>query len=234
MLGILGGMGPASTEMLYKKIIDHTEASCDQEHLDLVILNHATVPDRTVSILEGKTDEILKILISDGKKLKTIGATFLAMPCNTAHTFIAELEEGVGLPFLNMVEETVLAVAEQGMKNIAVLATEGTVQAGLYHKSFEKQGISCLELSSEIQDLVTSLIYDQVKKGQPGKGEDIQKIDLFLKDHGVDCAILACTELSVLKETHQLPPFYVDAMDILWKQCILRGGGQIREEHHGT
>ena len=39
-LGIIGGMGPLATQVLYKRIIDRTEASCDQEHLDMIILSH--------------------------------------------------------------------------------------------------------------------------------------------------------------------------------------------------
>ncbi len=32
-LGILGGMGPQATQDFYQRILDRTDASCDQEHL---------------------------------------------------------------------------------------------------------------------------------------------------------------------------------------------------------
>jgi len=32
-LGILGGMGPQATQDFYQRILDRTDAACDQEHL---------------------------------------------------------------------------------------------------------------------------------------------------------------------------------------------------------
>ena len=46
-LGILGGMGSEATVLFYKKIIDNTSVNNDREHLDILIYNHASIPDRT-------------------------------------------------------------------------------------------------------------------------------------------------------------------------------------------
>ena len=51
--GILGGMGPMATCYFFNRIITHTDAARDQEHIDICILNHATIPDRTSAILRG-------------------------------------------------------------------------------------------------------------------------------------------------------------------------------------
>ena len=48
-LGILGGMGPQATQDFYQRILDRTDASCDQEHLPALILSDTGVPDRTAS-----------------------------------------------------------------------------------------------------------------------------------------------------------------------------------------
>ena len=52
-LGILGGMGSEATVLFYKKIIDNTSVNNDREHLDILIYNHASIPDRTECILCG-------------------------------------------------------------------------------------------------------------------------------------------------------------------------------------
>ena len=87
ILGIIGGMGPAATDLLYRRIIDRTDAQCDQEHLDMIILNHASIPDRTAAILSGNTREVEEKLISDARFLEKSGATAIAIPCNTSHYF---------------------------------------------------------------------------------------------------------------------------------------------------
>ena len=46
-LGILGGLGPMSSVYFYRLITEHTKASCDQEHIDVVLLSGASIPDRT-------------------------------------------------------------------------------------------------------------------------------------------------------------------------------------------
>lgn len=52
-LGIIGGLGPAASVFFYNRITEHTVASCDQEHLDIILLSHATLPDRTAVIESG-------------------------------------------------------------------------------------------------------------------------------------------------------------------------------------
>ena len=58
--------------------------------------------------------------------------------------------------------------------------------------------------------------------------EKFGEIDSFLRQAGCDCAILGCTELSVYRTLHGLPPYYIDAMEILAEQSILRCGKRLR------
>ena len=46
-LGILGGMGPQATQILYQWILDRTDAVCDQDHIPTMILSDTKMPDRT-------------------------------------------------------------------------------------------------------------------------------------------------------------------------------------------
>lgn len=69
-----------------------------------------------------------------------------------------------------------------------------------------------------------SIIYDEIKKGETGSREKFGEIDAYLRQAGCDCAILGCTELSVYRSLHSLPPYYIDAMEILAEQAILRCG----------
>ena len=73
-----------------------------------------------------------------------------------------------------------------------------------------------------------SIIYDEIKKGETGSREKFGEIDAYLRQAGCDCAILGCTELSVYRSLHILPPYYIDAMEILAEQAILRCGKALR------
>ena len=44
-LGVIGGMGSKATAVFMDMLVEHTAAERDQDHIDMVILNHASLPD---------------------------------------------------------------------------------------------------------------------------------------------------------------------------------------------
>lgn len=229
-LGIIGGMGPLATQLLYQKIIEKTQVTCDQEHIDTIILSHATVPDRTTAIKSGKTDEVLEVLLEDAKMLEKNGVSAIAIPCNTSHYFYDSLQNEINTPILNMVRLTCERIKKKNpdIKKIGLLATDGTVFTGIYKKECEKLGIECINPDENTQKIVMDIIYNQIKVGQKGSFEDFEKIDVFLKKEGCEAAILACTELSCFAAFHEIGDFYVDALDVLCEEAITACGGKLR------
>ena len=61
MLGIVGGMGPHASAFFYEMLIQKTPAEKDQEHIDLILLGHSTMPDRTATILHGSETDRQRI-----------------------------------------------------------------------------------------------------------------------------------------------------------------------------
>lgn len=229
MLGIIGGMGPAATDLLYRRIIDRTDAECDQEHLDMIILNHASMPDRTAAIKSGDTDKVLSLLKKDVEFLEKSGAVAIAIPCNTSHYFYDELQKDTSVTIINMIRETAKYVKALGRKKVCVLATDGTIMTGIYEKEILAEGIEYVAPDENTQKLVMKIIYEQVKKGFLGNEEDFRQIHHYIKASGCDGAILACTELSVFRETAGLTDFYTDALEVLCERSILSCGKELRE-----
>ena len=87
MIGIVGGIGPYAAVDLIKKVYDNTVATCDQEHLDTVLLSMSSkIEDRTEYLI-GKVKinpayAIAEVLL----KLQDVGVTVAGIPCNTAHS----------------------------------------------------------------------------------------------------------------------------------------------------
>ena len=231
-LGVIGGMGPQATELMYQKIISMTDARCDQEHIDMIILSHAAMPDRTAAIRSGKTEKVFSLLAEDAKLLERCGADYIAIPCNTSHYFYDELQAQVSIPIIHMVREAVKRVRERdtSVKKVGLLATDGTVHAGIYKKECEKLGLECVTQDERTQKLVMKIIYDQIKAGEKGSIDDFGEIDTYLKKNGCEAAILACTELSCFKNYHALDRFYLDALDVLCEKCIRLCGGKLKPE----
>ena len=227
-LGILGGMGPQATQVFYQRILDWTDAARDQEHIPTLIWSDTAMPDRTAAILSGETEPVFQQLLAGARLLEREGCTVLAIPCNTSHYFADRLQDGLGIPLLNMVRLSAEAMARRGCRRVGILATDGTVRTGVYQRECEAQGLTAYSPPPEVQKVVMSVIYDEIKKGEKGSREKFAVMDKCLREAWCDAAILGCTELSVYRTYHPLPEFYVDAMDILAERCITYCGYKLR------
>lgn len=230
VLGVLGGMGPQATNTFYQRLIDRTQAEKDQEHLQVLIWSDAKIPDRTAGILAGaeEAEKVYQALLAGAKLLEGAGCTVLAIPCNTSHYFADRLQGQLKIPLIHMIRETAAFIAAQGKRKVGILATDGTVRTGIYQTALTAGGLTPVTLPEDLQKTVMSIIYDEIKRGETGSREKFGEIDAWLRQAGCDCAILGCTELSVYRVLHSLPPFYIDAMEVLAEQAILRCGKQLR------
>ncbi|UQT49127.1 aspartate/glutamate racemase family protein [Flavonifractor plautii] len=226
-LGILGGMGPQATQDFYQRILDRTDASCDQEHLPTLIWSDTSMPDRTAAILGGDAEGCYRRLLDGARLLERGGCTALAIPCNTSHYFADRLQGISPSPHPH-------APGDRGR------AGGGREKAGGYpghrrHGSdrhlpegVRRPGHGRRDAPADVQKLVMSIIYDEIKRGEKGSREKFAAIDRWLRASGCDAAILGCTELSVYRTYHGLPDYYLDAMEILAERCITACGYRLR------
>ena len=224
MLGIIGGMGPMASAVFYDMISSKTDASCDQENLNLILLSHAGMPDRTEAILskdEAQIEAVRSKLYADAIFLQNAGCTAIAVTCNTAHYFVNMIEDELDIPFIHLIRETAEAVASEfGARKVAVLATDGTIETRLYQDELSKRGVIAFTPKAEVQALVMHEIYECIKSGKPADEEIWQKIEEYVKAEGCEAAVLACTELSVVRKELSLGSFYFDPMDIMAERCL--------------
>ena len=227
-LGILGGMGPQATQDFYQRILDRTDASCDQEHLPTLILSDTGMPDRTAAILGGDAEGCYQRLLKGARLLENGGCTVLAIPCNTSHFFADRLQAELNIPLIHMPRQAALRARRHGWHKVGILATDGTVQTGVYQRECAAQEIVAVSPPAEIQKILVSIIYDEIKRGEKGSREKFALIDRWLRGAGCDGGILGCTELSVYRTYHSLPDYYLDAMDVLAEECITACGYKLR------
>lgn len=219
-LGILGGLGPMATVYFYDMLVRHTKATCDQDHLDVIISSRASTPDRTSYILGQSTENPFDIMARDAQRLVTFGADVLAIPCNTAHYFYDRLNETISVPILNMVEETVLEAKARGCCRVGILATSGTVQTGTYSRMCERHGLEFVCPDESHQQDLMNVIYGDIKQGKRPDMARFFAVADSLKRQGCTRVILGCTELSIIKKDEQLDAFYIDSMSVLAKNAI--------------
>ncbi len=69
-------------------LIDHTPATCDQDHIDIVISSRASTPDRTAFIMGKSKDDPFAVMEQDGFSLVHYGATVLAIDATQRTIFM--------------------------------------------------------------------------------------------------------------------------------------------------
>lgn len=228
-IGILGGMGPMATADLFKKIVDYTAAAKDGEHIHVCIDSNTDIPDRTEAILHRGKDPVPE-MVGSAVRLECMGADFLLIPCNTAHYFYDKISAMVHIPVLNMIEETAKEVKRQNIDCVGLLATDGTIETGVYDRVLESYGIRVLHPSIPAQKNVMDLIYKGVKAGN-------KNIDLSgfygtmdeLMQNGAQTLILGCTELPIAFDMYQIKRKNIDPTSVLARSAIIYANGTLRD-----
>lgn len=224
-IGILGGMGPAATSELFSKIIHYTKVKRDQEHIRTIVMNDPTIPDRTEYIL-GKGPNPIPHLINNIQKLSQIGADMIAIPCMTAHSFISELEANSPIPIINAIElvERHLNNDYPKIERIGLLATNGTIKSGVFHKYISKD---IYIPDQNDQKALIEIIYGDngIKAGNTSDKQvsGIKRIVSNMEKYNIQAVIAGCTELSLVMSEQNVSLPVIDPITLLAEHIVKIG-----------
>ncbi len=225
--GIIGGMGSKATAVFFERIVENTKALKDQDHLDAIIVNHSSLPDRTEVILNKNDDVFLQAIEKDFRILEIANVENVAIPCNSAHYFYDKMQDLTDLKIINMVEETIKEIHlhyGEGTK-VALLATDGTVRSGIYKKYADKYELDLLVPDIKAQQDIMDVIYHNIKGHLDLDSSLLEElIETFIFEEKCSCVIIGCTELSCITIKDELKVFTYDAMDVLVRKTIELSG----------
>jgi len=229
VIGVIGGMGPEATLNLYQKIIESTPASCDQEHLRVIIDSNPKVPDRTAAILAGR-ESPLPLLVAAAEALKRAGAHFVIMPCVSAHFFQEELRSRISLPLLSLFDVTAdfIRQTHPQVRRVGLLATTGTIQGGRFAERLERAGLETIHPGTAYQERLMAAIY--AVKGTAGNQarervrEDVRQIAESLVSDGAQGIIGGCTEIPLVLRSEDLSVPFFDTLLLLARAAIQAAG----------
>ena len=221
IVGILGGMGPEATVDLLHRIIVHTKAHDDIDHVRCIVDNNPKVPSRIKALLEGGGEDPGPCMAEMARKLEAWGADFLCIACNTAHNYYTAVRDAVHIPVLNMIELTVETVAQRHPQATAlgILASPAVRITGLYDGPCAMRGIQPVFAAPEEEQKLLEVI-KTVKAGNTGADvrAAVAEIADHLKKQGAQALAVACTELSIISGDNGMPS--VDAADVLAKTIV--------------
>lgn len=223
IMGVLGGMGPQATIEFMKRVMNHTNAHDDIDHLRMIVDSNPKVPSRIAAIIEKKGGEPGVVLAEMAKGLEAAGAQFLVITCNTAHYYLADIRAAAFIPVLDVTQLSAAKLSQAlGKKaKIGVLASPAVQKIALFEKTFDQYDLSLAYPTPEEQENLLAIIR-AVKAGTLSKAEQkiYEKIAKNLHvNQGVKGLIVACTELSILPLPN-IKTLIIDTLDVLVEEAI--------------
>jgi aspartate racemase len=199
-IGLIGGIGWASTLEYYRLINEAVVARMGPSHSAKIILISLNQFDFTSRAAQGTSHAIAEFLIAEGTRLKAAGADFFLLCANGAHRFVPAVVPQIGLPFISIVEETAKQVRLSGIKRVGLLGVKQTMSGNFYHTSLAKVGVETLIPDPEDQEIVHQIIYAELVHNRVTETsrEIFVKIINKLVQEGAEAIILGCTEIPLL------------------------------------
>ncbi len=229
VIGILGGLGPEATVLVFQKILMHTPASRDQEHLRILIDNNPKIPERLPAILGSGPDPV-PMMVSSGQALTRAGAEFIIIPCVSAHYFLPELRRKITLPILSMLDEAAIEIkaAQPAVRTVGLLAAEGAMKVGLFQKRFSAAGIQTMipedDDRAEVQNQIFKVKDTRARHDREEISRKFGEIGERMVARGAEVILIGCTEISVVVNPDSFTVRGFDALTILAKAAIREAG----------
>lgn len=195
-IGIVGGFGAYATLGFFENLLKEFATDCERNYPHIIMDNNFTMPSRTRALLTGEDYAVVVQEIAESfRKMCSYGVDYIILPCGTAHAFLKDVYQYVPEAenkVLNLVELTARELAKCGVKNILVIAAEGTMQHRLYSPSFDKYGIVCGYPEEEDYPIVRSFI-ECVKRNTLNENAVNSYLE-FLNKFNYSDILLGCTE----------------------------------------
>jgi aspartate racemase len=214
-IGILGGMSPESTALYY----EHITRTYTAEHGDYgypEVLIYSVNFQRFVDWQRnGQWHEAAAEMAVALERLRLAGADFGLIATNTMHYVFDEVQQAVGMPLLSIVDATVEAIQDAGLRSVGLLGTMFTMRERFFLDGLERAGISPLVPEPRDQPQLHHVIFQELCRGEirPESQRCFLNVAESLRRRGAEGIILGCTEIPLLlKPEHSDLPLFNTAL----------------------
>ena len=227
--GVLGGMGPEATVDFMARVIAHTDADRDQDHVRMLVDHNPHVPNRQDAILHGGEDPG-PLLAAMAAGLEAAGADFLVIPCNTAYVYQDAILAATHIPLISIIGVSIAAAQERapGAERIGLLATDGCLQSGIYQAGLEEAGLEPeLPTAEELGELMTLIKAIKAGKHTEETARRMAELAEALASRGAGAIIAGCTEIPLVLGADAVSVPLVSSTDALAEITVKLATGEI-------
>ncbi len=199
-IGLIGGMSFESTLTYYQVINETVNKELGGLHSAKIILHSVDFAEIEEHQSNNEWHKSAEQLSNIAKSLEASGADFILICTNTMHKVADEVQRAINIPLLHIATVTGDALLEKRIKKVALLGTKYTMQQDFYKQKLIDMGIDVIIPEEEDQQLVNSIIFDELCHGKIIKSskDELIRIAHALKEKNAEGLILGCTELGLI------------------------------------
>ena len=205
-IGIIGGIGPASTLDYYTGIIDGYRKKTGSDNYPEIIIYSINMTEMITLIEKDCWGSVTDMLTSTLKRLSNAGADIAVIASNTPHLVFDEISRQSPIPLISIVEETCNFIKAAGYQRVLTIGTLFTMKSGLYTKPLEKCGVLPLLPTEDEQSEIYSLFFPNLENGiviPEDKEKMLALVNQIIHNQNADSLLLGCTELPLMIKPRQ-------------------------------
>jgi aspartate racemase len=204
-IGIIGGISWESSIEYYRLMNEMVNEELGGLHSAKILMYSIEFGDfsKEERIAEkGNWDIINDTMIDAAQRLKNGGADFIVIASNTMNSRADLIQEKVHIPVLSIIDATGEKVNESGIKTVALLGTNYTMEQSFYKDRLEKKyGLNVVIPNATEREYINSVIFDELCAGKlfdRSRAGYIRIINRLTDEEGAQGVILGCTEIPLL------------------------------------
>jgi aspartate racemase len=215
-IGIIGGVSWESSIEYYRLMNELVNKKLGDLHSAKILMYSIEFGDFSEEerIAEkGNWTLINNTMIDAAERLKKGGADFIVIASNTMNSRDDLIQEKVDIPVLNIIDATGEKVKESGIKTVALLGTNYTMEQDFYKDPLEKKyGLNVVIPNTTEREYINTVIFDELCAGKvydKSRERFVQIINRLVDEEGAQGVILGCTEIPLLikQEDVKVPVF---------------------------
>ena len=233
-IGVLGGIGASASANFFQELVKICQvdykAQKDNDFPPIIINSMSFSGFDTQG--KGNENQIKTQLLDGLNVLKSAGADFGIIVCNTVHSHFQYLQENCNLKLVSIIDETVKAVTLEKCKCVGILSSHETKNTGLYVNALAKTGIKQI-VADDMDQLVLDKIIGEVISGSVTNESKSELTSIITKMNqmGTDGIILGCTELPLaFPQDFDLPEIKIFNSNVIVAKAAIRKSFNIEDD----
>lgn len=222
-IGLVGGTGPESTIMYYKKLNTEIDRLTNGRSMPDIAIESVDFKRAWDYVSNEKYDLLTDYLCEKVNCLAKSGADIIALTAVTMHMVFDKIEQKTKVDLISIPKAVADEIVKNKIKKIGLLGTVFTMEQEYMKKDLRQSGVEVYVPNKEERQLIGKRIFEELEKGIV-KEETLHELtDIIVRmrdENGIEGVILGCTELPLILNSDNCPVRCFDSVEIHLNRLI--------------